>query len=74
MTDQDTRSPCCDARLVNGGIQCEACGADCQEVCEFCGGEGEYYGDEDDGEGHVARGVTGPFPCPVCNPKDDDDN
>lgn len=38
---------------------CKKCNRLCQveEVCEYCLGTGEIPTDEDDGEGHTARGV-----------------
>lgn len=30
---------------------------ECEEECEYCGGTGEVATDEDDGEGHIMRGV-----------------
>lgn len=34
-------------------------------VCQECCGKGEVATDEDDGEGHLMRGV-GRVPCPFC--------
>lgn len=36
--------------------------------CPTCCGTGEVPADEDDGEGHTARGVAS-APCPDCAPE-----
>ena len=38
---------------------------ECEEECEFCGGEGVVTTDADDGEGHIMRGAGNEVPC-VC--------
>lgn len=57
-------SPCCNAQCVNGGVQCEACGA---KVCEFCGGSGEVETMEYvyPGEPHMAPIGTQKCVCKV---------
>ena len=41
------------------------------EVCELCGGTGEITTDEDDGEGHIQRGV-GTRKC-ICQIEHDEE-
>jgi hypothetical protein len=69
-TIEQTLSACCDAPLI-GDTQCEACGGDGREVCEYCGGvDGEH---EDvttmeqvyPGEPHMADIGTAPCPATV---------
>lgn len=65
-------SHCCKARLIDDFKEnfwdhddpieiytCETCKQECdvEEVCDDCLGTGEIVTDEDDGEGHVMRGV-----------------
>lgn len=52
------------------GDPCPDCGEKLQEVCAECHGTGEISLDEDDGEGHTARGVgSKPCPCRITNAK-----
>lgn len=39
--------------------------------CEWCAGSGVVATDEDDGEGHTARGVGGDVPC-LCTKVQDE--
>ena len=48
---------------------CKDCGE--KKVCEICGGSGEVSCDEDDGEGHMQRGVgTEKCECKISEPDD----
>lgn len=40
----------------------------CEELCEYCNGEGVVATDVDDGEGHLMRGVGDSKPC-ICQIK-----
>ena len=52
-------SNCCDDKVWENGF-CEGCGqpAEIRKFdCEICQDTGEVSTDEDDGEGHIQRGV-----------------
>lgn len=51
---------------------CSDCKKECEveEVCEFCYGDGEVSTDEDDGEGHIMRGV-GSQTC-ICRVREEE--
>ena len=70
-------SKCCkvevpEADEENNGVLwlCPKCKNECEveEVCAYCLGTKEEVYDEDDGEGHMQRGV-GSRPCPHCRPE-----
>lgn len=66
-------SKCCKAEVYDGegfGYDCSKCEKHCEveSVCPICFGTGEICEDEDDGEGHSAKGVN-VRQCPSCGPR-----